>query len=184
MANWIAYGLLCAVLVVAAVTDWRKGIVPNRLTVPAMIAGLLLAIITGMVESGWHGAATRGSYSIVALLAGFIPMALIFFAGGIGGGDVKLVAAVGAISGGWECVLSTCFYAFIVMAVMAMILMLRNRIFWRTIYRLIAAMVIVAMRSRPSFPEDSPKVPFALALCIGGFLGGAEHLLHLHLPWS
>ena len=182
--QWIYFSLLGVVLIVAAVTDLRCRIVPNRLTVPAILIGLLLHGAEGLVRHGAPGLADELILAFAAMLAGLVPMALIFFAGGLGGGDVKLVGAIGAISGSWLCVLGAVFYGFIFAAAIAIVLMVRHRIVMRTLHRLLGAALSAYGRSKVQLPTDSPKVPFALAMCLGGLLAGAERLLGVALPWS
>lgn len=178
------YALLCGVLLAAAVIDWKRGVVPNRLTMPAMVAGIILAAITGAMTSGASGFMHGLAQSLTALFVGAVPMAVIFFAGGIGGGDVKLVAAAGAICAGWQCMISLLFYAFVVAAVMAVVLMLRHGIVKQTMARLFGALLIASARVKPAIPDDGPKVPFAVGMCVGGMVAGAEYLLNLRLPWN
>lgn len=182
--DWVYFGLLGVVLIVAAVSDLRHGIVPNRLTVPAMLLGLLLHGTEGLIQQGLTGMGHELIQAFAALLAGLIPMALLFLAGGLGGGDVKLVGAVGAITSSWQCVLAAAFYGFVLAAVIAVVLMVRHRIVKRTLHRLLGAALSAYGKSKAELPTDSPSVPFALALCLGGVLAGAEHLLGLTLPWS
>ena len=182
--QWVYFGLLAAVLVAAAATDLRRQTVPNRLTVPAILLGLLAHAVAGLVGDGWSGMGGEILGAFGALLVGLVPMALVFFAGGLGGGDVKLVAAVGAISGSWQCVVGAVFYGFVVAAVMAVVIMIRHRIVKRTLRRLLGAALTAYARAKPEIPADSPKVPFAAALCVGGLLAGTEHLLGLSLPWT
>jgi prepilin peptidase CpaA len=81
--------LLCAC--VACVPDVRQRRIPNRITGPAVATGLVVHLVVG----GWRG---LGDSSLAGLIAG--GMFLIFFlAGGMGAGDVKLMAAVGCIAG-------------------------------------------------------------------------------------
>lgn len=97
--------------IVAMVTDWRTGQIPNWVTVPALLAGLLINGFSGGVEG--FLAALLG-----AVLCGLVPF-LFWRTGAIGGGDVKMLAAVGALLGpfaGLEAEL----LAFIVGALLAM----------------------------------------------------------------
>jgi prepilin peptidase CpaA len=81
--------LLCAGI--ASVSDVRERRIPNRVTGPAIAAGLVLHLVVG----GWHG---LGDSALAGLIGG--GMFLIFFlAGGMGAGDVKLMAAVECIAG-------------------------------------------------------------------------------------
>lgn len=182
--HWVYFSLLGGVLVIAAISDLRYGIVANRLTVPAMLGGLLLHAVDGLIQHGFAGLADGLLAAFAALLLGLIPMALLFLAGGLGGGDVKLAGAIGALSGSWQCVLSAVFYGFVFAALLAVVVMIKHRIVLRTLQRLLGAALSVYGGNKTNIPTDSPKVPFALALCLGGLLAGAEHLLKLPLPWS
>lgn len=82
---------LVTVLVVAVVVDLRSSRIPNWLTFPAM--GFALAAHTWL--TGVHGTL----FSLAGLGAGFGLLLLVYLAGGIGAGDVKLMAAVGAMVG-------------------------------------------------------------------------------------
>jgi len=76
---------------VAMVTDSRTGKIPNVLTFPLMVAGLAL--------NGWWFGASGAGYSFFALCLGivfYLPFAMV---GAFGMGDVKLMAAIGALGG-------------------------------------------------------------------------------------
>jgi prepilin peptidase CpaA len=72
----------------ACVTDLRTRRIPNVLTFGAALAGLLYQSATGGVEG--LGQAVFG------WLLGAVVFLLPFALGGLGGGDVKLIAALGA----------------------------------------------------------------------------------------
>lgn len=76
---------------VAIATDLRTRRIPNVVTGPAILAGLGL----NAWISGWDGltASVLGCLAATAIL--ICPFAL----GGVGGGDVKMMAAVGALLG-------------------------------------------------------------------------------------
>lgn len=76
---------------VAAVFDIRSRRIPNLLVGPALLFGLLLHL--GV--DGWHGLL----HSAEAALAGGGVFLFLYLLGGMGAGDVKLVAAVCAIAG-------------------------------------------------------------------------------------
>jgi prepilin peptidase CpaA len=77
-----------AIVTVAMLTDSTRGIIPNRLTVPAIALGILAGGIGG-------GLAGLGNAALGAVLGGAL-MALPFIWGGMGAGDVKLMIALGA----------------------------------------------------------------------------------------
>jgi len=83
--------ILVAVVITAAVTDLKSGRIYNRLVYPAVVVGLLLALVGG----GWTGLKDHA----LAAAIGFGVLFLCYAVGGMGGGDVKLMAAVGALGG-------------------------------------------------------------------------------------
>jgi len=84
-------GLLFMVLLTAVVTDLRSSRVPNWLTFSAM--GIALA------AHAWLGNGDAIIYSLAGLGTGLGLFFLLYLAGGIGAGDVKLMAAIGAFVG-------------------------------------------------------------------------------------
>jgi prepilin peptidase CpaA len=86
---FIAGSLLCASI--GSVHDVRERRIPNRITGPAILAGLTLHTI----YRGWGGLADS---ALAGLIAGGIFL-IFFLAGGMGAGDVKLMAAVGCFAG-------------------------------------------------------------------------------------
>lgn len=83
--------ILAAVVVVAAATDAWGQRVPNWLTLPATVLALCMRYAIGGPTEVFWGVA--GWFAGFALLIGF------YAKGGMGAGDVKLVAAVGAFTG-------------------------------------------------------------------------------------
>ncbi len=179
-----AFVLLTAVVLTAAVFDWRTQRIPNRLLGSAVLAGLLLAGVFGLIEGGFGGLLGGLGRSAFALLAGFIPLFLICMAGGLGGGDVKMMAAIGAIAANWEVVLGAAFYGFIAAALIAIVVMIRHRIVIRTFRRIANAALLAASRVKADLDTDTPRIPLAIGFALGAILSGMEHLLRIRLPWS
>jgi len=94
----------CAVLSISALCfDLLRGRIPDYLTFPAMLLGLAV----GAADQGWAGFLGSG-LGLAMGLGLLIPLHFIRGPGGkplVGGGDVKLMAAVGAL-GGWLFLLS------------------------------------------------------------------------------
>jgi prepilin peptidase CpaA len=86
------------VAAVGAVLDWRKGEIPNWLTVPAIFASPILHIVRyKLAKEGMDAALYEGAYSVGgAALCAVVPL-ILFRQGAIGGGDVKLFIALGAM---------------------------------------------------------------------------------------
>ena len=86
--SWLLIGLLAAALVVAAVGDWRSRIIPNWLN--GAIALLAIPYWWASGLSLWPGVPVQ-----IAVAAGlFLVFALAFRLGAMGGGDVKMIAAI------------------------------------------------------------------------------------------
>ena len=83
----VALGLALA----AAITDWRKGEIPNWLTLPPLVVA---PVVYGVL---------LGKMGVIVSVAGIVfcalPPLVLWWQRGIGGGDVKLVAAIGASAG-------------------------------------------------------------------------------------
>lgn len=178
MTQTIAFGFLAGVLAIAAITDWRKGMVYNWLTYPAMIGGLAYWAVAGAM-----GAQAGLGTAVFGLLAALVPFSAVFLAGGLGGGDVKLMGAVGAISASWQCVLATTVYALIISLAMALFVMIRQGLVRRTLVRLWSIALHTAGRIRPELPSDSPRIAFSVAIALGGMVAAGEQLLSWQTPW-
>lgn len=81
-------GAAILLLVIALMWDVRVMRIPNWLTVTACMAGWLYHWIAG-------GAAGLGS-TLAGTAAGLVPLLILYLLQGIGAGDVKLFAALGA----------------------------------------------------------------------------------------
>ena len=82
---------ITAVLVFASVTDIRDHRIPNWLTLSGMVVGLASYFLAG----GFRGLL----FSAEGLILGFALLIPFYMCGGMGAGDVKLLAAVGALLG-------------------------------------------------------------------------------------
>ncbi len=114
VANWPVWFVTLA-LVVAAVIDGIQLKVPNWLTFPFIISGWVYSMAAyGMEGDGWL---TGLGVSLLGTLVGLALLMPAYAIGGMGAGDVKLLAGVGA----WVHVQST-FYGFCFTAVIGAIL--------------------------------------------------------------
>ncbi len=91
--------LLAATLVaaIAAATDFRTGRIPNWLTAGGIVAGLVGHTAVGWLDGGWRAALTHGGLAVVGAVFCAIAPVIMFWRGAMGGGDVKLYAAIGAL---------------------------------------------------------------------------------------
>lgn len=169
------YAVMVIMLIVAAVTDFRTGKIYNWVTYPALAAGLIGHTLVGGL--GGSEVSLGLAWSLAGAAAAFGPMFLAWLAGGIGGGDAKLMAAVGALAG-WTFALSAMFYGFAVAAVMAIIVMIRHKAVKQTMGRVWRFVAVASMRGKPADPaaSDSRKIPFGIALCLGATFAMIEFI--------
>lgn len=84
---------------VAAVWDLRTGLIPNRLLFAGAAGGLLLSLVVAALSGDAPSLLRVAGLALAgALLVALVPL-LLYRAGGLGGGDVKLLALVGALLG-------------------------------------------------------------------------------------
>jgi prepilin peptidase CpaA len=83
--------VLVVLLILSVKYDVTERRIPNKLTIPVILWG----IVTAGIFSGFNGILFSISGFLVGLAVFFVPFAM----GGIGAGDVKLMAAIGSILG-------------------------------------------------------------------------------------
>ncbi|WP_221568528.1 prepilin peptidase [Alkalihalobacillus sp. TS-13] len=83
--------VLLIVLIICVITDIRKRLIYNKVIFPALI----LSFILHLIVNGWSGLGT----SLLGFLLGFGILLIPYFMGGMGAGDVKLLALIGALKG-------------------------------------------------------------------------------------
>ncbi len=92
----VAYALLLIFLLIAAATDLRKQSIYNWTTYPGMLAGVLVnALGQGSLGQGWD--AIQSSIAGFTICGSVMLLCYVLFP--MGGGDVKLMAMIGAFLG-------------------------------------------------------------------------------------
>lgn len=96
----LIYAALYSALIVITFIDLDHQIIPDRITLPGIALGMLAAVyLPHGFLSGFAGLLIGGGlFYLIAVLSG----------GGMGGGDIKMIAMVGAFLG-WKAVLLTIF---------------------------------------------------------------------------
>ncbi len=89
--------LFTALLIICAYIDVEEGIIPDLITYPGMVGGLVLSGCTIGIRSSIIG---------TLLFAGLFLLAALLSRGGMGGGDIKLAGVIGAFLG-WQGALDT-----------------------------------------------------------------------------
>lgn len=160
MLEAIESSLLIVLLLAAAWWDLRHRRVPNALTVPFLLAGLVIASLQGPGEL-----AIRVAWMLVVLIAGFV----LYLGRVVGGGDAKFVAAIAALKGAGFLGESMIWTAGVSLVVSAAILAARRDLF-PFLGRVARAFVQVAFwRLTPDevVREGGRKIPFAVVIAAG-----------------
>jgi prepilin peptidase CpaA len=160
------YLLIGGVLValVGAVTDVRSARIPNRLTYTAIVVALAL-------RTSFLGLAGLKSGAFGMLVAGGLFL-FLFSLGAMGGGDMKLMAAVGAWVGSEEVMM------LILAAALAGGVLAIGRIIFRNVLgetlkntiRLIFFRFTSGLQPHPELNVQAPesqRVPFGVAIAVG-----------------
>jgi prepilin peptidase CpaA len=163
---WVLQALLVAVAGVAAIWDLRFRRIPNWLVLPALLLGFLL---NGFLYSGAGLGRAAAGFGLALLI--YLPL---YTLRGMGGGDVKLMAALGAIAG-WRYWLAIFILTGILGGVLAIVLTLaRGRLrktLWNVGYILSELVHFRAPHlSRAELDVQSPKavtLPHGSVIALG-----------------
>lgn len=160
---------LVPILLVAAYTDWRWQKIFNWLTLPALGLGLIVSVGAGSLSGGAPGA-LQGALSS---LAGFGFLALIFLVlglvGGMKGGDLKLMAAVGAWLG-WPLAVSAMLYVAICGGVFALAWAAAHGALRRTFQQIRGFFLAMQSGIDPGkmiVESAAPLFPYGISIAVG-----------------
>jgi len=163
--NWHVK-FVCLILIVAAYIDGKELRVPNWITFPMVLSGLVYSTWVG----GWEGLGA-GLLGMVVGLATLLPL---YAVGGMGAGDVKLMAGIGAWLGAtvtWHAFIATV----VVGAIMAIIMVLSRRAWDKHYGNFLMIMTEFMTIKNPRqlseiAAERKPKMlllPYGIPICIG-----------------
>ena len=172
----VATALLLGLLLVAALTDWRRGMIYNWTVYP----GILLALGANAIAhfAGWSDKLTdTWTWGLIGLeesfwgfmsCGGVMLICYVFFPGGVGGGDIKLIAMIGAFMGlneGIEAMLWT----FVLGGCLALIVLVWKFGLWNLLSRVGKTLwLTVRHRTAPSLSREQREplktdLPLAIA---------------------
>jgi prepilin peptidase CpaA len=155
----LAINLILILLVLTSfITDITKKKIYNVQTYPSMVLGLILSYAAG----GGHGILM----SFTGLFTGLALLLIIFLAGGIGAGDVKLLGAIGALKG-TVFVLWTMFYTGLIGGIMAFALLIWKGKLLATFKNLFAFLRHPVKAHGNQKPEERIYLPYGVAISLG-----------------
>jgi prepilin peptidase CpaA len=86
---------------VVIVTDWRWQRIPNQVTYPTMLLGLVLGALEGLTGIGVGQPFQDGFLDhLTGLVVAFLVCYPFYAGGGLKAGDAKMLMAIGAVRGG------------------------------------------------------------------------------------
>ncbi|GAA0480491.1 prepilin peptidase [Salinibacillus aidingensis] len=152
--------ILSVILIISLITDIKARKILNIVTIPAIGFAFIYYVITG----GLHGLL----FSTGGFLLGLGLLFLPFLLGGVGAGDVKLLAAIGALQG-----MQFVFYAFIYTALIggmiAVVLLLKRKDLLHSFKRIL---YVTQLKTLDSLNKDElhHAFPYGVAIVIGTFI--------------
>lgn len=183
-SNWPLWGIAGA-MIAAAVIDWWKFKVPNRLTFPIILSGWVLGLLHNFgVQLGGDAGVGGFGASLTGTVIGFGLLLPMYAIGGMGAGDVKMTMGFGAWAGaffGYEA-FWIILYAFCIGAVsggvIALAMMAVRRQFRDNLQHTRAILMDLATTGSISMVAEKAherrprwhRLPYGVPLCIG-FVG-------------
>ncbi|TGE32428.1 prepilin peptidase [Desulfosporosinus sp. Sb-LF] len=156
--NEVAMGLT---LGIAVFTDWREHKIYNRLLVPAFFTAILLHTFQGGV-SGLTS-------SLLGAVTGFVLLFLPYLLGGMGAGDVKLLAVIGAF-GGAHFVITSVLYGAVIGGLISAVLLARRKAFGNTLKHFLLFIPILQKPQHINVAMNNvrqEKFPYGIAIALG-----------------
>jgi prepilin peptidase CpaA len=163
MDKYLLIGAL-GLAVVGAVLDFRNRRIPNYLT----YSGLIAAVATRYIVGGWP--ALKSGFAGLLLAAAIF--CVLFLVGGMGGGDVKLMAAVAAWAGAAQTTA-----ILLAAAIAGGILAVCYMLFRRQVLQTLLNTLVLIQHHLTAGPQPHPvlnvrepntmRVPFGLAIAAG-----------------
>ncbi|MCE9614437.1 MAG: A24 family peptidase [Lentisphaerae bacterium] len=152
--------VLALLLSVAVYTELTAARIPNWLTLVGLTFGLLFGALPGglTLESSFMG-----------LLTGFGVLFIFYVFGGMGGGDVKLMGAVGSLIG-YPMIISALVYTAIIGGVMALSLVASRGVTGLCRWARAGGGAGGAAAAQTPAPPARLTVPYALAIASGTLL--------------
>jgi prepilin peptidase CpaA len=164
LAQTLSIVAAAAMLAAAVWHDVRYRRVPNTVVLGGTLAGLALAGMPGGV-----GALN----ALGGMAAGFAVLLPLYLMRVTGAGDVKLMAAVGALAG-WPAIVGIALASFIAGGVLSLALALRLRVLPGVLRNLRTAAVVTVtelasgrLPDGSGFPVTSARMPYAIAIAAG-----------------
>jgi len=163
----IQMAVTTAGVVVATIFDWRMRKIPNILTFSMIVLGFLANIL----QHGFPGF----QHSFLGLCLGILLLYFPFQLGGVGGGDVKLMGAIGSLLG--PVLIFKIFLASAICGgILSLVYMIKRKAARKT-FEAVKTKVFYFLMTGTVLPESGEvsekkqlSIPYSLAIGFGTFL--------------
>lgn len=153
--------VLALMLTIAVYGELKESRIPNWLTFSGMALGLLIGYLDGG-QQFWS--------SLGGLAIGFGFLFIFYVFGGLGGGDVKLMGAAGALMG-VELIKPALFYTAALGALLAVMMVIWRQDFWLRVAWGLKSLAFWRKDKAAAMAQSAPvTVPYGLAITAGCLL--------------
>jgi prepilin peptidase CpaA len=169
---------VCLVLIVAAYIDGKQLRVPNWLTFSMVLSGLIF----NTYFNGWQGL----GFGLLGMTVGLLCLLPLYSVGGMGAGDVKLMAGIGAWLGA-QVTFNAFLASTVVGGVMAIAMVLHRGAFAKHSANFFAILMEFVTIKNPAelsriAAERKPRMfllPYGIPICIGsiGYFAFHYHMV-------
>jgi prepilin peptidase CpaA len=160
--------LLVPLAVIIAYYDVRYRRIPNAFVLATLAAGLAI----NMIFAGFQGVAA----SLGGCALGFVLMFMLHIFGAMGAGDVKLFAAIGAVTGA-QLVIPTFLVVILTGGLLAIVSMVRAGMVKTTMHRVLQILVgLLPGWQMPKFAVPADRkytIPYGVAITMGSIISVA-----------
>lgn len=156
--DWIFPVFALAAACAGAWADLKSHKIPNRLTMPAILGGLILRLIL------------CGLPGVLAGLAGFCmgtAFMLLWFLGALKAGDIKLYMAVGVL-GGWRLCLNAAVYSILLGGLAGLFIMIGKKSQREALKRLKEYFISLFLTRQFYMYQGGQSSYFCFGICIAG----------------
>ena len=154
--------ILVIILIICVITDIKERKIYNKVLFPSLI----LTLITHLLLGGWSNLYT----SFMGFFIGLFILIIPYFLGGIGAGDVKLLALIGALKGP-SFVFYTAIYMAIAGGIIAFILLLYQKRLHSTLTSFLHYFHSLKHGVKIHLPSNNDTLtntyPYGIAIAIG-----------------
>jgi prepilin peptidase CpaA len=159
-----------AIVVASAVTDIRTRRIPNILTLGGIVVGIVLHAALGYADGGSSGALSGAIRALIGIAVCAAMPVLCFAQGSMGGGDVKLFAAIGALTGyrlGFDALASTLMVLVLIVAPIRIVRAGLAKTILRNLRTRLANVFRPAAQRAPYLPTELPQVIMGPTILVG-----------------